>query len=200
MTVSSLIEINDCITITKSSQHDEAIIHTLGTILCVYIHSWVGYTIFLSKRSIVGCETTSSSARVGGSLSTLAAVPAIDDASSLLLAQESWRQYIPLGVSAIVIVDILLGSPLLNLVVAPMKRQAEGEDGNETMFQQPKVNPKERIDSEKVAQEAIDKARNSLELRAFLDEQKDPIEEARKALDKQMADLDETLDKKKMQE
>lgn len=81
-----------------------------------------------------------------------------------------------------------------------MKRQAEGsEDGNsDTMFpQEPKVNPKERIDSEKVAQEALDKARNSLELREFLDQQKDPIEEARKALDKQMADLDETLDKKK---
>jgi predicted HicB family RNase H-like nuclease len=81
-----------------------------------------------------------------------------------------------------------------------MKRQAEGEGGNETnMFQQPKVNPKERIDSEKVAQEAIDKARNSLELREFLDQQKDPIEEARKALDKQMADLDEALDKNKIQ-
>jgi hypothetical protein len=50
-----------------------------------------------------------------------------------------------------------------------------------------------------VAQEAIDKARNSLELREFLDQQKDPIEEARKALDKQMADLDEALDKNKIQ-
>lgn len=164
-------------------------------------HGWVTLSS-CQKGRLSGAKrhTPHSSAGVGGSLSTLAAVPAIDDASSLLLAQESWRQYIPLGVSAIVIVDILLGSPLLNLIVAPMKRQAEGEDGNETMFQQPKVNPKERIDSEKVAQAAIDKARNSLELRAFLDEQKDPIEEARKALDKQMADLDETLDKRKMQE
>ena len=56
----------------------------------------------------------------------LAAIPSLDDTPSLLLAQESWRQYIPLAVSAVVIVDILLGSPLLNLVVAPMKRQAEG--------------------------------------------------------------------------
>lgn len=163
-----------------------------------FTHGWV--TLSSRQNGRLSDEKRKSSARVGGSLSTLAAVPAIDDASSLLLAQESWRQYIPLAVSALVIVDILLGSPLLNLVVAPMKRQAEGEGGNETnMFQQPKVNPKERIDSEKVAQEAIDKARNSLELREFLDQQKDPIEEARKALDKQMADLDETLDKKKIQ-
>jgi hypothetical protein len=164
-----------------------------------FTHGWV--TLSSRQNGRLSDEKRKSSARVGGSLSTLAAVPAIDDASSLLLAQESWRQYIPLAVSALVIVDILLGSPLLNLVVAPMKRQAEGEGGNETsMFQQPKVNPKERIDSEKVAQEAIDKARNSLELREFLDQQKDPIEEARKALDKQMADLDETLDKKKIQQ
>lgn len=55
MTISSiLIEINDCITNHKAHAHDEAIIHTLGTILCVYIHSWVGYTIFSSKWSIVG--------------------------------------------------------------------------------------------------------------------------------------------------
>lgn len=127
--------------------------------------------------------------------------PTIGDTSSLLLAQESWRQYVPLAVSAVVIVDILLGSPILNLIVAPMKRQAEDEqkEGGGA-FVQPRVNPKERVDSEQVAQEALDRARNSLELRAFLDERKDPIEEAQKAVEKQMADLDETLEKKKTQE
>ena len=86
-----------------------------------------------------------------------------------------------------------------------MKRQAQDDeqiDGIINTFQQqqqPRVNPKERIDSEQVAQEALDRARNSLELREFLDQQKDPIEEAQKALDKQMADLDETLEKKKIE-
>ena len=44
--------------------------------------------------------------------------------SSLLLSEdgsvESWRQYVPLVVSVGVIVDILLGSPLANLALAPM--------------------------------------------------------------------------------
>lgn len=99
--------------------------------------------------------------------------------------------------------DILLGSPVLNLIVAPIKRQAEGDESDTSapfVNAQPRVNPKERIDSERVAQEALDKARNSLELRAFLEKQKDPIEEAQKALDKQMAELDDTWEKKKIQE
>lgn len=55
-------------------------------------------------------------------------------------------------------------------------------------------NPKERIDSEKVAQEALDKARNTLELRNYLEEQKtdwDRMEEMRKKMDQQMAEMDQ---------
>jgi len=129
--------------------------------------------------------------------------------SSILLAEESWRQYVPLAVSVLVIFDILLGSPLLNLIVAPMKRQAEGDstDTKDGMFgatsqKQPRVNPKERIDSEQVAQQALDKARNSLELRQYLDAQKtdwDRMEEIRKKMDQDMADLDKTLAEKRQQ-
>ena len=38
---------------------------------------------------------------------------------------ESWRQYVPLAVSLGVIVDILLGSPLANLALGPMRRASE---------------------------------------------------------------------------
>ena len=176
------------------------------------IHGWasldlLSYTrnrLSLTKRKpsfVAGrrAHTTSSSA---------SPLNSIDPSSSILLAEESWRQYVPLAVSAIVIVDILLGSPLLNLVVAPMKRQAEkgGDDDADNRLSsiaaQPRVNPKERVDSEKVAQEALDRARNSLELREFLEAQKtdwDRMEEIRKKMDKQMADLDETLAEKSRQ-
>ena len=56
------------------------------------------------------------------------------------------------------------------------------------------MNPKERIDSEKVAQVALDKARSTLELRNYLEEQKtdwDRMEEMRKKMDQQMAEMDQ---------
>lgn len=86
-----------------------------------------------------------------------------------------------------------------------MKRQAEGDDNDDSRFtstQQPRVNPKERIDSEQVAQAALDKARNSLELRNYLEAQKtdwDRMEEIRKKMDQDMAKLDETLAEKQRQ-
>lgn len=91
-----------------------------------------------------------------------------------------------------------------------MKRQAEGDDCQQqgdmfasTTQQQPRVNPKERIDSEQVAQEALDRARNSMELRQYLDAQKtdwDRMEEMRKKMDQQMADVDEVLEKRREQD
>lgn len=92
-----------------------------------------------------------------------------------------------------------------------MKRQAEGQDESSDagggMFasttSQPRVNPKERIDSEQVAQEALDRARNSMELREYLEAQKtdwDRMEEIRKKMDEEMAELDETLEKRKQKD
>lgn len=55
---------------------------------------------------------------------------------------------------------------------------------------------KERIDTEKYAQAAIDKARNTLELRQFLDERKtdwDKMEDMKRKLDADMQDLDQDL-------
>jgi len=38
---------------------------------------------------------------------------------------ESWRQYVPLGVSCFIILDILLGSPVVNIILSPMRNAVE---------------------------------------------------------------------------
>ncbi|KAL7447867.1 hypothetical protein ACHAWC_000167, partial [Mediolabrus comicus] len=100
--------------------------------------------------------------------------------SSLVLSEspESWRQYVPLVVSVGVIIDILLGSPLANLALGPMRRASEkGATGDSTQDGSDngggdnaggKVvvdKSKERVDSEAIAQAALDKAMGTLELR-----------------------------------
>lgn len=68
------------------------------------------------------------------------------------------------------------------------------EDGIER-FQR---NPKERVDSDGLAQAAIEKARYSMELRKFLDENKTDeqrYEEMRKKIDQQASQLEGNLDK-----
>jgi hypothetical protein len=142
--------------------------------------------------------------------------------SSLLLSEEStesWRQYVPLVVSVGVIIDILLGSPLANLALGPMRRASEkgatgdstqdGSDnggGGGSLFSAfggdndgGKVvvdKSKERVDSEAIAQAALDKAMGTLELRRFLEENKTDeqrYEEVRKKIDSQMDELDESM-------
>lgn len=131
---------------------------------------------------------------------------------------ESWRQYVPLVVSVAVIIDILLGSPLANLALGPMRRASEkgatgdnnSQDGSDngaagagggSLFSSFGGNgggkvvdkSKERVDSEAIAQAAIDKARNTLELKRFLEENKTDeqrYEEVRKKIERQMKELD----------
>lgn len=126
---------------------------------------------------------------------------------------ESWRQYVPLGVSVVVIIDILLGSPLANMALAPMKRASEkgatggggdGEDGERgSLFSafggggdgvDGGSRGKERVDSLAIARAALDKAEGTLELRRFLDENKSneqKYEDVRKKIDRQMEELDD---------
>lgn len=133
---------------------------------------------------------------------------------------ESWRQYVPLVVSVAVIIDILLGSPLANLALGPMRRASEKgaagdnnsqEGGGDTiiggggsLFSSLGGNntnnavdkSKERVDSEAIAQAAIDKARNTLELKRFLEENKTDeqrYEEVRKKIERQMDELDNAM-------
>jgi hypothetical protein len=112
---------------------------------------------------------------------------------------ESWRQYVPLVVSVGIIGDILLGSPLANMIMAPMRPENREDDQETILAKASRANvdkSKERIDTEKYAQAAIDKARNTLELRQFLDERKtdwDKMEDMKRKLDADMQDLDQDL-------
>lgn len=125
---------------------------------------------------------------------------------------EEWRQYVPLVVTGAVIIDILLGSPLANMALAPMKRATEeGASGGKNCISESNTNKslfsgnssstsrdrrttKERVDSGAIAKAALFKATNTLELRRFLDENKtdeQKYDEVRKQIDRQMSELDE---------
>ena len=132
---------------------------------------------------------------VGVSIAQQASAP------SLLLADGSatWRQYVSLAVCAGVLLDILLGSPLANMALKPMKGDTDTEEGSGSASQPTgSLNKsKERIDSDAVAQSALDKATSSLELRQFLEERKtdwDRMEEIRKKMDADIQNLDEDLE------
>ena len=143
--------------------------------------------------------------------------------TSILLSEdvESWRQYVPLVVSVAVIIDILLGSPLANMALAPMKRASEkgatgdsdgdgsssgGGGGGGSLFSafggssdgggedKAASRSKERVDSEAIAQAALDKAMGTLELKRFLEENKTDeqrYEDVRKKIDQQLMELDD---------
>lgn len=127
---------------------------------------------------------------------TAAAV--VDTVTVFATTEETWRQYVPLGVSIAVIVDILLGSPVANaaLSVARKDEQQNEESSSDRGKQQrtaTATTTKERIDSKQVAQDAVNRARNTLELRNFLDSNKsdwDRMEEMKRKMDEQAAVLE----------
>ena len=106
-----------------------------------------------------------------------------------LLDNDEWRQYVPLAVSAAVLLDILLGSPLANGVAQRLRSSATTETTKENRPRVPDqlTMSKERIDSQKVAQEAIQKAQYTLELRAMLEAQRDPVQELQRRTEEQTA-------------
>jgi len=149
-------------------------------------------------------------------------IQSLHSSASIVLSSEgeSWRQYVPLAVSVGVIFDILLGSPVANLALGPMRRASEkgatgdtmpkneGDGGGDTpggsLFSAFSSGAgssgvdggrgKERVDSNAIAQATLDKAMNTLELRRFLEENKTEeqrYEDMRKKLDEQMRELDE---------
>lgn len=115
------------------------------------------------------------------------------------------RQYVPLGVSVLVIIDILLGSPMANGLlnkIRPTETDTTNENDETNARKSQNINSyqpsKERIDSQKVAQDAIQRARYTLELRSFLDAQRDPVVELQRKMDQQAAMLD--TNQKKLQD
>jgi hypothetical protein len=112
----------------------------------------------------------------------------------MMIADDSWRQYVFPVVTFGVLGDILLGSPLANAVLKPMKPTETDDEAEEQASTKIDVSrSKERIDSDKYAKDAIARAQNTLELRRFLDERKtdwDKMEDMKKALDEGMQDFD----------
>lgn len=120
---------------------------------------------------------------------------------SLQIAAEtdSWRQYVPLIVSLLVITDILLGSPAANAVLSVARKPAEQAlDDNNAAAADATTTPadrdlRERVDTMAVAQAALDKASATTELRKFLDESKSDMEKMRDVqskLDAQLREFD----------
>lgn len=143
--------------------------------------------------------------------------PAVVDVSTntMTLAEEveSWRQYVPLVVSILVITDILLGSPAANAVLSIARpKEGDGNDNNDGARapslgsllggapQKVVKDSKERVDTMAVAQAALDKAAATQDLRKFLDESKSDMEKMRdvqKKLDEQLAAFDQKQLEKK---
>lgn len=128
----------------------------------------------------------------------IAIAAATETASSI----DNLRQYVPLGVSVLVIIDILLGSPMANGLLNKARPTANDttnellnfDDTNSRQSQNNKPS-KERIDSQKVAQAAIQRARYTLELRSFLDAQRDPVVELQRKMDQQETLLEQNQKK-----
>lgn len=122
-----------------------------------------------------------------------AAVPPV------LAEAETWRQYVPLGVSAAVILDILLGSPLAHAALRAGRPPPADGTATTTVKQDAPVRQgsPERIDSQRVADDAVNRARNTLELRAFLAANKsdaDRLRDLRRTMDEQAALLDQNTE------
>lgn len=115
----------------------------------------------------------------------------------------------PLAVSVFVIIDILLGSPAANSIlgIARAQEAANKDDSNSNNNNNDgtkktgtgggllQVSTKgERIDSEQVANAAIERARNALEWNTEREKLKtdyDRMEDIRKKMDDQMREFDE---------
>ena len=137
-------------------------------------------------------------------ITTITAAAAQSPSSTIILAEETWRQYVPLAVSLLVIVDILLGSPAANSILGMVRAQEdaqEGDDSNDkTRRNKVVVQTKgERIDSEQLANAALERARNALEWNTEKERLKtdaDRMEDLRKKMDNQLREFDEKKNEK----
>ncbi|GKY99122.1 hypothetical protein MPSEU_000867700 [Mayamaea pseudoterrestris] len=139
--------------------------------------------------------------------------------SSLLVAvtndaASGWRQYVPLVVSGMVLLDIVLGSPAANGVLSIVQRKVDEKDNRDDgsnnqdeddsgmntsssskMRQQSSssVTSKPRIDVDAFVEQALTKAENMQSLREYLDARKtdgERMRDIRRMQDQQMAKLD----------
>mmetsp|Transcript_17546 Transcript_17546/g.27327 ORF Transcript_17546/g.27327 Transcript_17546/m.27327 type:complete len:176 (+) Transcript_17546:84-611(+) len=114
---------------------------------------------------------------------------------SFLLAEEGGatiRQYIALALILGVLIDIVLGSPMANAVMKPMREASElAMDDVGTKGVNEESKSRERVDSEAIANEALQKARALQDLNKYLEENKTDkqrMEEMRQKIDRQLMD------------
>jgi hypothetical protein len=157
--------------------------------------------------SLMDVFTTTTTTTMAG----VAEVTTTESATSMFSSFSSLRSYASLLVISAVLLDIVLGSPVANAVLKPIRNQAmEARELDEQEQQQGKrgmtttstrastiplfqKNLKERIDTEAVARAALDKAAAVTELRAYLDSRKtdeDRIKDMLDKLDREMNELD----------
>lgn len=115
----------------------------------------------------------------------------------------TWKQYLSLGVILIVVLDIVLGSPLLNMVTAPLKRKILLEEDSTSSTTTSNMGDyqsrlgtttrwdkgKERVDTEAIAKEALDKANSAIGLRDYLERNKtdkDRMEQLQREIDRKL--------------
>jgi len=165
----------------------------------ILLEAWVSVPVIILR----GTEArTAAEMKESGSLRPCTSLNFSTLDSSSVLVAENWRQYIPLVVSCLVIADILLGSPAANSVLRFANPQAESNEDGEGfslpwMNQKSEEDSKERVDTSAVAQQAVDKAQATLELRNYLEAQKtdwDRIDDMRKQMDKDVSKLDRKLE------
>ena len=132
--------------------------------------------------------------------------------SSLWIAQqEAWRQYVVLATCLFVLGDVVLGSPFMNSVMKPLQEASgiessnSGSQGGGGLFSSilsttdadsAESASKERVDSEKLAQEAIDRSKMLLENIAYMEKTKsddDRMEEMKRSMDKKISSVDKAL-------
>lgn len=131
--------------------------------------------------------------------------------SSIMLCQEdSWRQYVPVVVIGLVLIDVLLGSPFAKSLLnkARPENMSDEVDGNNRpsalgSSRESTPNPargrassysrKPRIDVDGYAKAALERAEGVAQLREYLDAQKtdwDRMEDMKRQMDQKMQELD----------
>uniref|UniRef100_A0A7S1V302 Uncharacterized protein n=1 Tax=Grammatophora oceanica TaxID=210454 RepID=A0A7S1V302_9STRA len=142
--------------------------------------------------------------------------------SSIVVAQESWRQYVPLVVTGFVIFDILLGSPAANMIMSPMRdartaASSSNDEGDDKAQQDASQSPPRGLGgffggsepppspADQKKAEMVSKVQSEIEdLEAALDRMKNPTQDELQAkrmsrMQGEMKRMDGVMDKRQQE-
>jgi hypothetical protein len=123
--------------------------------------------------------------------------------AGVVVLHAEWREYVPLIVSGAVIIDIVAGSPLVNAVMSFARPKETVEDNDQASYDDDTTTgnqPKERIDTKKVAAAAVERAQSVVAVRQMLEDNKtdwDRIKDLQRKVEQQQAEFDRSRRKKK---